>query len=122
MILTFWHRLDRLMAKLRPHREPLVLLVDALMVVLAWNITYLFRVGFDRWLSSRSSQDAWVMAGVVVVYFLAFSAFKVPSACKAAIAAFIGAANSDPLGKIKPKSSVPKGSPTNFSLPSDAAT
>ena len=78
MILTFWHRLDRLMAKLRPHREPLVLLVDALMVVLAWNITYLFRVGFDRWLSSRSSQDAWVMAGVVVVYLLAFSAFKVP--------------------------------------------
>ena len=45
MILTFWHRLDRLMAKLRPHREPLVLLVDALMVVLAWTITYLFRVG-----------------------------------------------------------------------------
>ena len=78
MILTFWHRLDRLMAKLRPHREPLVLLVDALTVVLAWNITYLFRVGFDLWLSSRSSQDAWVMAGVVVVYLLAFSAFKVP--------------------------------------------
>ena len=31
---SFWHRLDRGLARLRPRREPLSLLIDALMVVL----------------------------------------------------------------------------------------
>ena len=77
-MITIWHRLDRLMARLRPHREPLVLLIDAAVVVLAWNITYLFRLGFERWISARPGYDGWVLAGIVVAYSLAFKAFKVP--------------------------------------------
>ncbi|WP_374567945.1 polysaccharide biosynthesis protein [Ideonella sp.] len=75
---TAWHRLDRFLARLRPHREPLSLIVDATMIMLAWNATYLFRLGFERWLSARPSYDAWVLLGVVVVYLLAFVVAKVP--------------------------------------------
>lgn len=75
---TGWHRLDRWLARLRPHREPLSLAVDALMVVLAWNATYLFRLGFERWWTARPGYDGWVLAGVVAVYLAAFAAAKVP--------------------------------------------
>ena len=78
MIAAAWQRLDRLMASLRPHREPLVLLIDAVMVALAWNITYLFRLGFERWISARPSYDGWVLAGIVIAYSLVFKAFQVP--------------------------------------------
>ncbi len=76
--LTPWHRLDLLLARLRPHREPLSLLVDAAVVAACWNATYLFRLGFERWLSARPSYDGWVLAGVVLVYGLASVVFKVP--------------------------------------------
>ena len=77
-VLTAWHRLDLLLARLRPHREPLSLLVDAAVVAACWNATYLFRLGFERWLSARPSYDGWVLAGVVLAYVLASVAFKVP--------------------------------------------
>ncbi len=70
--------MDLLLARLRPHREPLSLLVDAAVVAACWNATYLFRLGFERWLSARPSYDGWVMAGVVLAYVLANAAFKVP--------------------------------------------
>ncbi|HEX5686717.1 MAG TPA: nucleoside-diphosphate sugar epimerase/dehydratase [Ideonella sp.] len=75
---TIWHRLDRFLARLRPHRQPLSLMVDALMVAFAWNATYLFRLGFERWWSARPSYDPWVMLGVVLVYLVAFRIAKVP--------------------------------------------
>jgi len=75
---TFWHRLDGYLAQLRPHREPLSLAVDALVVVACWNITYLFRLGFERWMVARPGYDAWVLLGVVVVYLVASVALKVP--------------------------------------------
>src|SRR5688572_32873242 len=71
--ITFWHRLDRGLAKLRPRRQSLSLLIDGAVIALCWNITYLFRLGFERWMSARPSYDAWVMLGVVIVYLLAFS-------------------------------------------------
>ena len=77
-VLTPWHRLDLFLAHLRPHREPLSLLVDAAVVAACWNATYLFRLGFERWLSARPSYDGWVLAGVVLAYVLANVAFKVP--------------------------------------------
>ena len=67
-----------MLARLRPHREPLSLVVDALAIALAWNITYLFRLGFERWISARPGYDAWVMLGVIAVYGLTFFLFKVP--------------------------------------------
>ncbi len=75
---TLWHRLDLFLARLRPHREPLSLLADALVVVACWNITYLFRLGFDRWWSARPGYDAWVLAGVVAGYLLALALLRVP--------------------------------------------
>jgi FlaA1/EpsC-like NDP-sugar epimerase len=75
---TVWHRLDLFLARTRPHREPLSLAADALVIAACWNITYLFRLGFERWLSARPHYDHWVLLGVVVAYLAAFVAFKVP--------------------------------------------
>ena len=75
---TPWHRLDRLLARLRPHREPLSLLVDGVVIALAWNVTYLFRLGFDRWLSARPAYDEWVLLGIVVTYLAVFALARVP--------------------------------------------
>ena len=77
-MITAWHRLDRFPARLRPHREPLSLLIDGAVVALAWNVTYLFRLGFERWISARPGYDGWVLAGIVAAYAAAFSALKVP--------------------------------------------
>ena len=49
-MITVWHRLDRFLVRLRPHRKRLSLLIDSGVVALAWNIIYLFRLGFERWL------------------------------------------------------------------------
>jgi FlaA1/EpsC-like NDP-sugar epimerase len=73
-----WQRLDLLLARLRRHRAPLTLLVDALVVVLCWNATYLFRLGFERWVSARADYDTAVMLGVVVAYLVAFVLLGVP--------------------------------------------
>ena len=75
---TVWHRIDALLARLRPHRVPLSLMVDATVIVACWNITYLFRLGFERWLSARPWYDGFVLAGVVGVYLLAFTALRMP--------------------------------------------
>jgi FlaA1/EpsC-like NDP-sugar epimerase len=75
---TVWHRLDRFLARLRPHREPLSLLVDGLLIAFAWNVTYLFRIGFDRWFDARPWYDTWVMLGIIVVYLALFAVLRVP--------------------------------------------
>jgi FlaA1/EpsC-like NDP-sugar epimerase len=74
----FWHKVDHFLARLRPHREPLSLAIDGVIVALAWNFTYLFRLGFERWWSARPSYDPWVMLGVTAVYLAAFALLKVP--------------------------------------------
>ena len=76
--LTLWHRLDLFLARLRPHREPLSLLVDAAVVAACWNVTYLFRLGFERWISARPAYDGWVLLGIVAAYLVASKLFKVP--------------------------------------------
>jgi FlaA1/EpsC-like NDP-sugar epimerase len=73
-----WHRLDRFLAGVRPHREPLSLAVDALVIAIAWNLTYLFRLGFERWIVARPGYDTAVLAGVIGVYLLVFVGLKVP--------------------------------------------
>lgn len=78
MALTFWHRLDRVLARMRPHRQPLSLLTDAAVIAICWNITYLFRLGFERWLSARPAYDSWVLLGVVATYMVAFAIGGIP--------------------------------------------
>ncbi len=75
---AFWPRVEVFLARLRPHREPLTIALDALVVAACWNVTYLFRLGFERWLSARPGYDHWVLLGVVGAYALASLAFKVP--------------------------------------------
>ena len=75
---TAWHRLDHFLARLRPHREPLSLLVDRLLIAFAWNVTYLFRIGFDRWFEARPWYDFWVMLGIAATYLGAFLLLRVP--------------------------------------------
>ncbi|HRI17193.1 MAG TPA: nucleoside-diphosphate sugar epimerase/dehydratase [Burkholderiaceae bacterium] len=77
---TLWHALDRVLVRLRPHRAQLSLAVDAAVVALCWNVTYLFRLGFERWLSARPSYDGWVLLGVVAIYAVVFVALHVPRA------------------------------------------
>ncbi len=72
-----WLFLDGLLPRLRPHREPLSLLMDGMMVAIAWQATYLFRLGFERWVSARPSYDGWVLAAVVSLYVLMLCLFKV---------------------------------------------
>ncbi len=76
--LTGWHRLDLFLARLRPHRQPLSLLVDAVVIAACWNVTYLFRLGFERWISARPGYDGWVLLGVILAYLAVFVAFRVP--------------------------------------------
>jgi FlaA1/EpsC-like NDP-sugar epimerase len=61
---TVWHRLDHFLARVRPHREPLSLVVDGLLIAFAWNVTYLFRIGFDRWFEARPWYDTWAILRV----------------------------------------------------------
>ena len=75
---SIWHRLDRFLARLRPHRQPLSLAIDASIVAISWNITYLFRLGFERWISARPSYDLAVLGGVVAVYLAVFMATGIP--------------------------------------------
>ena len=75
---TVWHRLDRFLARVRPHREPLSLLADGLLIAFAWNVTYLFRIGFDRWFDARPWYDTWVMLGIIAAYLAMFALLKVP--------------------------------------------
>ena len=76
--LTIWHRLDRFLARLRPRREPLSLLIDGMVVAACWHVTYLFRLGFERWHTARPDYDPWVMLGVVAAYLVAFAVARVP--------------------------------------------
>lgn len=75
---TPWHRLDRWLARVRVHRRPLSLVIDAVVIAICWNSTYLFRLGFERWLSARPVYDGWVLLGVLAVYGVVFVAIGVP--------------------------------------------
>jgi len=75
---SVWQRLDLALARLRRHRIPAVLVIDAVVVAVCWNITYLFRLGFERWISARPSYDGWVLVGIVLAYALASLAWRVP--------------------------------------------
>jgi FlaA1/EpsC-like NDP-sugar epimerase len=48
------------------------------MIAACWNITYLFRLGFERWQNARPDYDGWVLIGVIAVYLSVFVLLKVP--------------------------------------------
>ena len=75
-----WNSFDRLLDRLRPRRQLAVLVVDAFLITLAWHATYLFRLGFERWLHERPSYDLGVLLGVIAVYSSLSWALGVPRA------------------------------------------
>jgi FlaA1/EpsC-like NDP-sugar epimerase len=74
----FWQSLDAFLTRIRPKRQPLSLVIDGVVVVLTWQFTYLFRLGFERWWSARPSYDPYVLAGVVACYLVVFWVLQVP--------------------------------------------
>jgi FlaA1/EpsC-like NDP-sugar epimerase len=76
--LTIWHRLDRVLARLRTRRSVLTLAVDAIVVAICWHATYLFRLGFERWETQRPAYDNEVLLGVVAIYIATFVLLRVP--------------------------------------------
>lgn len=74
----FWLSIDSFLTRIRPRRERLSLLLDAAMVAGAWQATYLFRLGFERWISARPGYDHWVLLGLMLLYALMLWLFKVP--------------------------------------------
>ncbi|MFL6663921.1 MAG: polysaccharide biosynthesis protein, partial [Rhizobacter sp.] len=73
-----WQRIDEFLTRVRPHRRPMSLLIDGLVIAASWHITYLFRLGFERWHTARPAYDHWVLLGLVGIYLLALVAFGVP--------------------------------------------
>ncbi len=73
-----WLALDTLLTRIRPHRQLFALAIDGGVIVVCWNATYLFRLGFERWVSARPAYDAPVLAGLVALYLAVFLAFAVP--------------------------------------------
>jgi len=74
----FWPWLDRKMSALSPRNRAIATVVDGLVVLACWHITYLFRLGFERWQPGRPWYDDYVSFGVVAAYLLAMALTGVP--------------------------------------------
>ncbi len=68
-----WVWLDQAMSALRPRNRAVAMAADALTILACWHVTYLFRLGFERWQPGRPWYDDYVSIGVVLAY-LAFLA------------------------------------------------
>ena len=66
-----WAWLDAAMSTLNPRRRWFAMAFDAVTVFACWQVTYLFRLGFERWQPGRPAYDNTVAVGVVLLY-LAF--------------------------------------------------
>jgi FlaA1/EpsC-like NDP-sugar epimerase len=73
-----WLSLDAFLTRIRPFREGLALALDMVAVALAWQATYLFRLGFERWFEARPGYDHWVMLAIVALYGVLLKLFRVP--------------------------------------------
>ncbi|WP_416760915.1 polysaccharide biosynthesis protein [Roseateles sp. So40a] len=73
-----WLSLDAFLTRIRPYREALALALDMAAVALAWQATYLFRLGFERWFEARPDYDHWVMLAIVGLYGVLLKLFRVP--------------------------------------------
>jgi lipopolysaccharide/colanic/teichoic acid biosynthesis glycosyltransferase len=74
---ALWRPIEAWMARSHERRGRLGTLGDALVVIACWHLTYLFRLGFERWQPGRPWYDDYVSIGVVVAYLLSLQAFGV---------------------------------------------
>jgi FlaA1/EpsC-like NDP-sugar epimerase len=68
---AFWKSIESRMIASGNCSRWLAIAADALVVLACWHITYLFRLGFERWQPGRPWYDDYVSWGVVVVYMVA---------------------------------------------------
>ena len=73
-----WPWLDQAMSALRPRNRSIAMAADALTVLACWHITYLFRLGFERWQPGRPWYDDYVSFGVVLTYLVLLAVTGVP--------------------------------------------
>jgi len=73
-----WVWLDQTMSALRPRNRAVAMVVDGLTILACWHVTYLFRLGFERWQPGRPWYDDYVSIGVVVLYLLFLALTGVP--------------------------------------------
>ena len=73
-----WSRLDQAMSKVHPRNRAVATLADALVILIAWHATYLFRLGFERWQPGRPWYDDFVSFGVVLVFLVSLAVTGVP--------------------------------------------
>lgn len=68
---SLWKRVAGALEAAHARRGPVAVVVDALLVLGCWHLTYLFRMGFERWQPARPSYDDAVSLGVVALYLVA---------------------------------------------------
>ncbi len=73
-----WAWLDAAMSALNPRNRRLAIAVDALVILACWHVTYLFRLGFERWQPGRPWYDDYVSVAVVLTYLLFMALTGVP--------------------------------------------
>ena len=73
-----WVRLYRAMSALNPRNRAVAMVADALVILACWHVTYLFRLGFERWQPGRPWYDDYVSFGVVLVYLVFMALTGVP--------------------------------------------
>ena len=73
-----WPWLDQAMSALNPRNRAWATLADGLAILACWHVTYLFRLGFERWQPGRPWYDDYVSFGVVLAYLLAMAVTGVP--------------------------------------------
>jgi lipopolysaccharide/colanic/teichoic acid biosynthesis glycosyltransferase len=73
-----WTWLDQVMSALRPRNRVVAMVTDALTILSCWHVTYLFRLGFERWQPGRPWYDDFVSFGVVITYLLFLALTGVP--------------------------------------------
>ena len=75
---SLWPRLDRAMSALHPRHRTVATLADAVAILACWHATYLFRLGFERFLPGRPWYDDYVSLAVVAVYLVFLALTGVP--------------------------------------------
>ena len=73
-----WPWLDQQMSALNPRNRSVAMAVDALVILACWHVTYLFRLGFERWQPGRPWYDDYVSFGVVALYLIFMALTGVP--------------------------------------------
>ncbi len=73
-----WPWLDQAMSRLHPRNRLWATVADGLIVLACWHLTYLFRLGVERWQPGRAWYDDWVSLGVAATYLICSAFTGVP--------------------------------------------